>query len=280
MRTIDKKTITNAVARLIVEASEKLTPDVIRALKKAERAEKKPRAKRVLAAILENARVARRERVPICQDTGLAVIFCELGNEVRIKGGTLEEAIQEGIRKGSRIGHLRQSVVHHPIKRKNTGTNSPGVVHIKTVRGNRLRLSVILKGFGCENKSGVHMLNPTAGVEGIKKVVLDFVKKAGPDACPPFTIGVGIGGTMEKASLLAKEALLEPIGKRDRNPILAKLERELLGEINKLGIGPLGFGGKTTALDVKLEAYPTHIAGLPVAVNISCHAHRHASATL
>jgi fumarate hydratase subunit alpha len=225
--------------------------------------------------LLKNADIARSEDVPMCQDTGFAVVFVELGQDVHIEGGALEDAINEGVRRGYTEGYLRKSIVGHPLERVNTGDNTPAVIHLKLVPGNKMKITVAPKGGGSENMSGIKMLKPAEGVEGVKKFVLDTVKAAGPNPCPPIIVGVGIGGTFEKCALLAKEALLRPVGTPSHRPEIARLERELLDEINSTGIGPQGLGGRFTALAVHIEIYPVHIASLPVAVNINCHASRH-----
>lgn len=231
--------------------------------------------KEILQQLIKNAEIAHEEKVPMCQDTGYAVIFMEVGQDVRIEGGDLYEAINEGVRKGYTEGYLRKSIVGHPLERKNTGDNTPAVIHTKIVPGDNLRIIVAPKGGGSENMSAIKMLRPADGVEGVKKFVIDTVKAAGPNPCPPVVVGVGIGGTFEKAALLAKEALLRELGEKSKYPDIAKLEEELLKEINKLGIGPQGLGGRTTALAVHVEIYAAHIASLPVAVNLNCHAARH-----
>ncbi|OPY59598.1 MAG: L(+)-tartrate dehydratase subunit alpha [Pelotomaculum sp. PtaU1.Bin035] len=244
-------------------------------LQKAYEQEISPNGKEIIRQLLMNAGIAREERVPMCQDTGCAVVFVDLGQDVRIVGGDFYEAINEGVRKGYKEGYLRKSIVSHPLERKNTGDNTPAVIHTKIVPGENLRITVAPKGGGSENMSAVKMLKPSEGVEGVKKFVLEVVKAAGPDPCPPVVVGVGIGGTFEKAALLAKEALLRDLGEKSKHPDIAKLEEEILTEVNKLGIGPQGLGGRTTALAVHIEIFAAHIASLPVAVNINCHAARH-----
>lgn len=231
--------------------------------------------KEIFQILIKNAEIARDEQVPMCQDTGYAVLFVELGQDVRIEGGDFYEALNEGVRKGYTEGYLRKSIVSHPLERKNTGDNTPAVIHTKIVPGENLRIVVAPKGGGSENMSAIKMLKPADGVEGVKKFVIETVKNAGPNPCPPMVVGVGIGGTFEKAAMLAKEALLRELGEKSKYPDIAKLEEELLEEVNKLGIGPQGLGGKMTALGLNIEIYAAHIASLPVAVNINCHAARH-----
>ncbi len=271
MREILANTIIEAVSKGVIEACCNLPSQVERALQEAKRRETFPLARKTLEILLENATLARKEKIPICQDTGLAVIFVELGEEVRVKG--LEEAINEGVRQGYQKGYLRKSVAD-VISRKNTGTNTPSVIHIRLVKGDKLKLTILPKGCGSENMSRLKMLPPAAGLDGIKQFILETVSRAGPNPCPPIIVGVGLGGSFEKAALLAKEALCRPLGTHSLQPEIAALERELLEAINRLGIGPLGFGGITTALAVHVESFPTHIASLPVAVNIQCHAAR------
>jgi len=279
MRVINSEEIKKVVSRLSIEANTRLRPDVLNALKKAYKAESKVAARQILKDLIENARIALKERLPICQDTGMAVVFCRLGQDVRIKG-SFSRAVSDGVKDGYKKGFLRKSVVLDPLKRKNTGTNTPPILHTEIVKGNKLTISVLPKGFGSENKSQLKMFNPTAETKDIKSFILKAIKDAGPDACPPFVVGIGIGGTLDKAAELSKIALLRPIGKHNPKRHLASLEKELLKEINKLGIGPMGFGGKTTALGVNICEFPTHIAGMPVVVNISCHATRSATAVI
>ena len=271
MREIAPERIIEAVAHGVIEACCDLPQEVEEALRRARKEEPSPLARETLDILLKNAALARRERLPICQDTGVAVVFVELGEEVRVKG--LEEAINEGVRQGYEKGYLRKSVAD-VLTRKNTGTNTPAIVHVKLVPGDCLRLTLLPKGCGSENMSRLAMLPPAAGLSGVKDFVLKAVAEAGPNPCPPITVGVGLGGTFEKAALLAKEALCRPLGTPSPRPEVAALEAELLEAINRLGIGPLGFGGRSTALAVHVETFPTHIASLPVAVNIQCHAAR------
>ena len=262
------------------EANFNLGEDVMEAFKKGYEQEVSATGKEVLQILIKNAEIAREEQAPMCQDTGYAVVFLELGQDVHIEGGDLYEAITEGVRKGYTEGYLRKSIVGHPLERKNTGDNTPPVIHTKIVPGENLRIIVAPKGGGSENMSAIKMLKPADGVEGVKNFILETAKNAGPNPCPPIVVGVGIGGTMEKAALLAKEALLRELGVKSKYPDIAKLEEELLVKINNLGIGPQGLGGRTFALAVNIEIYAAHIASLPVAVNINCHAARHKEITL
>ena len=280
MRQLSTDTITAEVARLCIEANYNLGEDVIEALRKAVKQEESPLGKEILQQLLENAEIARREQMPLCQDTGFADVFLEVGQEVKIAGGNLTEAITEGIRKGYKEGYLRKSIVSDPLCRVNTGDNTPAVIHTEIVPGDRLKVSVLPKGAGSENMSGLAMLRPADGVEGIKRFILDSVEKAGGNPCPPLIVGVGLGGTAEKTLYLAKKSLLRPVGSSHPNPRICQLERELLEEINATGIGPLGLGGRITALAVHIESYACHIASLPVAVNLQCHAARYKEAIL
>ncbi|WP_346355978.1 fumarate hydratase [Azotosporobacter soli] len=281
MRTIEVEKVTEAIAKMCVDACYYLTPDVYDALVAAKSTEESPLGKELLTRLVENADIAREEQMPICQDCGMAVVFLEIGQDVHFTGGNLEDAVNAGVAKGYTEGYLRKSVVSEPLfNRKNTGNNTPAVVHLSIVPGDKVKIKMTPKGFGSENKSALKMLVPADGLEGVKKVVLDTVKTAGSNPCPPMVIGVGIGGTMEKASLLAKKALMRPVNKHNANPDYAKLEEELLTMVNKSGLGPQGLGGTTTAIGLNVEYYATHIAGLPVAVNISCHATRHAEVEL
>ncbi len=280
MRKIEAKEITEAVARLCLKANFNLRPDVVLALKEALGKEDSPRAKDIIRTLLKNASISKKEGLPLCQDTGMVTVFLKIGQGVRIVGGDLREAVNEGVRRAYREGYLRKSVVDDPLIRKNTRDNTPAVIHPEIVPGDKLKVTVLPKGFGAENISALAMLKPSEGKEGVKKFVMDTVRRHGANGCPPLIIGIGLGGTMEKAALLAKEAILRPLGSHHRKRHIAILEKELLREINKLGIGPQGLGGETTVLGVKVEVYPTHIAGLPVAVNISCHALRQASTVL
>lgn len=279
MRSIDSKVIEDTVARLCIEANLRLPPDVINAIERAEKAEPWDGAKRILSLLGDNVRIASEKTLPVCQDTGMACVFVELGQDVHIEGD-FEQAVNNGVRRGYGEGYLRKSVVCDPLRRVNTGDNTPALVTVKLTRGDKMRITVMPKGFGSENMSALKMLKPADGVEGVKSFVLDTVEKAGANPCPPIIVGVGIGGSFDKAACLAKHALLRPVNEPNPDEYYAALERELLDKINALGIGPQGFGGKTTALAVLIEAMPTHVAGLPVAVNISCHAMRRASASL
>lgn len=279
MRNIDAKVIEDTVARLCIEANLRLPPDVINAIERAEKAEPWDGAKRILSLLGDNVRIASEKTLPVCQDTGMACVFVELGQDVHIEGD-FEQAVNNGVRRGYGEGYLRKSVVCDPLCRVNTGDNTPALVTVKLTRGDKMRITVMPKGFGSENMSALKMLKPADGVEGVKSFVLDTVEKAGANPCPPIIVGVGIGGSFDKAACLAKHALLRPVNEPKPDEYYAALERELLDKINALGIGPQGFGGKTTALAVLIEAMPTHVAGLPVAVNISCHATRRASASL
>lgn len=279
MRNIDAKVIEDTVARLCIEANLRLPPDVINAIERAEKAEPWDGAKRILSLLGDNVRIASEKTLPVCQDTGMACVFVELGQDVHIEGD-FEQAVNNGVRRGYGEGYLRKSVVCDPLRRVNTGDNTPALVTVKLTRGDKMRITVMPKGFGSENMSALKMLKPADGVEGVKSFVLDTVEKAGANPCPPIIVGVGIGGSFDKAACLAKHALLRPVDEPNPDEYYAALERELLEKINALGIGPQGFGGKTTALAVLIEEMPTHVAGLPVAVNISCHATRRASASL
>ncbi|HHV79416.1 MAG TPA: fumarate hydratase [Firmicutes bacterium] len=277
MREIAVDQITEAVKRLCLLANYRLGEDVIQKLESAEREEKSPLGKKVLQQIIENDEIAARDEVPICQDTGMAVIFVELGQDVHVVGGDFTRAIDEGVRRAYVEGYLRKSVVSDPLfNRKNTGDNTPSIIHTSIVPGDRLKISVLPKGFGSENMSALKMLKPSDGVDGLKDFVLETIVKAGPNPCPPVIVGVGVGGTMEKAAELAKRATCRRLGEPNPDPRYARLESELLEAINRTGIGPAGLGGTVTALAVHVEYYPTHIAGLPVAVNVLCHAARHA----
>ena len=279
MRNIDAKLIEDTVARLCIEANLRLPDDVVSAIECAEIEEPWDGAKRILSLLGDNVRIAEEKMLPACQDTGMACVFLELGQDVHIDGD-LEEAVNNGVRRGYGEGYLRKSVVCDPLRRINTGDNTPALLSVKLVPGESLRITVMPKGFGSENMSALKMLKPADGVEGVKRFVLETVEKAGANPCPPIIVGVGIGGNFDKAAYLAKHALLRPLDKPNRDEYYAALEKELLDKINALGIGPQGFGGKTTALAVLIESMPTHVAGLPVAVNISCHATRRKSASL
>jgi fumarate hydratase subunit alpha len=280
MREIQASEITAAVAGLCTEANYDLDEDVYLALQRGADTEETQVAREILGQLVENADIAHAERVPMCQDTGFAVVFVELGQDVHVSGGLLTDAINAGVGKGYTEGNLRKSIVRHPLNRVNTGDNTPAVIHLVIVPGEHLRIVLAPKGGGSENMSAVGMLKPSDGVEGVKDFVLETVKRAGPNPCPPIIVGVGIGGTMEKAAILSKKALLRTIGEHSSNPDDASLESEILREINETGIGPAGLGGRTTALAVNIESFPCHIASLPVAVTIQCHAARHKEVTL
>lgn len=274
MRTIDTETIIKTVSEMCIEASHFLTPDMKEALDKAKENEISPLGKQVLDQLSENLRIAGEDMIPICQDTGMAVIFAEVGSDVHVEG-SLTDAINEGVRRGYVDGYLRKSVVGDPLLRVNTGDNTPAVIHYDIVPGDKLKLTLAPKGFGSENMSKIFMLKPADGEEGVKNAILSAVKDAGPNACPPMVVGVGIGGTFEKCALLAKKALTREVNKRSDIEWVRNMEEELLDRINRSGIGPGGLGGSTTALAVNINTYPTHIAGLPVAVNICCYVNRH-----
>lgn len=275
MRTIKTDEIIENVKEMCIEANHYLTPDMEEALKAAAQSEKAPLGKQILGQLKENLEIAAEEMIPICQDTGMAVLFVEIGQEVHIEGRSLTEALQEGVRRGYTEGFLRKSVVKDPLIRENTKDNTPAVIHYDLVEGDGMKITVAPKGFGSENMSRIFMLKPADGEEGVKEAILTAVKDAGPNACPPMVVGVGIGGTFEKCALLAKKALTRPVNERSHIPYVKAMEEELLARINQTGIGPGGLGGSTTALAVNINTYPTHIAGLPVAVNICCHVNRH-----
>lgn len=281
MRQIHYSEVIEVVARLCQETNFYLPEDVLNSLRKARSEEKSPLGRIVLAQILENARIAAEEKVPICQDCGTAIVFLELGEELELTGGNLNlyAAIEEGVRRGYKEGYLRKSICH-PFTRENTGDNTPAVIYTDIVPGNKLKIIFCPKGGGSENMSAIKMLSPSEGIEGVKKFVIETVKSAGANPCPPIVVGVGIGGTFERVALLAKKALLRPFGSQNTDSELAVLEDELLEEINYLGIGPAGLGGSTTALSVHIEMLPCHIASLPVAININCHAARHKEVTI
>ena len=281
MRELNVDVITNTVEKLCIESNNFLPRDVKKALEDAALKEESPIGRDTLLDILKNAEIAERNQVPICQDTGLAVVFIELGQDLRLVGGDFYEAINEGVRRGYKNGYLRKSAVNDPfLVRKNTGDNTPAIIHTTIVKGDKLKIVFAPKGGGSENMSALRMLTPSEGVKGIKRFVIDTVDKAGSNPCPPVIVGVGIGGTVEMTALIAKKALLRTVGEHNPNPEVAKLENELLEEINNLGIGPQGFGGRITALAVNIETFPAHLASMPVAVNIQCHAARHKEAVL
>jgi len=278
-REIPATTIADTVARLFQQANTRLPDDVLAALRKARDEETSPAGRDALDQIIRNAEVAAQDCIAMCQDTGVPVIFLDIGQQAHIVGD-IQQAVNDGVREGTRQAYLRPSVVADPLNRVNTGDNTPAILHLQIVPGDRVRIAVLPKGAGAENKSAVKMLTPADGIEGVKKFVVETVSAAGPDACPPFAVGIGLGGNLERCALLTKRALLRPVGQPNAESHLAQLERELLEEINALGIGPSGFGGSTTALAVHVEAAPCHIASLPVAVNIQCHAARHAEAVI
>lgn len=275
MREIHISKIIDTVKELCIEANYYLSNDIKKALCNAKENETWPLAENILDQIILNSDIAKNENMPICQDTGMACIFVEIGQDVHIVGGLLDDAINEGVRRGYEEGFLRKSVVKDPINRINTKDNTPAIIYHNIVSGDKIKITVAPKGFGSENMSRIKMLKPSDGLQGVKEFIIETVRLAGPNPCPPIVIGVGIGGTFDKAAYLAKKALIRPLDKRNEDKFYSDLEEELLDTINKLGIGPQGFGGKTTALGLNIETYPTHIAGLPVAVNINCHATRH-----
>jgi fumarate hydratase subunit alpha len=280
MRDIDISIVIESVKNMCMNANYYLNQDIKQAMQQGLQSEQSPIGKEILDKLLLNAGLAADKKVAICQDTGMAVVFVTIGQEVHITGGGLSDAINEGVRRGYKEGCLRKSVVSDPIERINTGDNTPAVIHYEIVPGDKLKIELAPKGFGSENMSALKMLKPSDGIEGVKDFILETVDKAGPNPCPPIVVGVGIGGTMEKASILAKHALLRPADIRSGIEYVRSLEQEMLKRINELGIGPAGLGGTITALAVNIETYPTHIAGLPIAVNISCHVTRHAEITL
>jgi fumarate hydratase subunit alpha len=280
LREIEASVITQAVSDLCIEANTRLPEEHLGALRRALDAEESPLGREVIGELLENARVARERCVAFCQDTGYAVFFVELGSEVRLAGGEIGDAIDEGVRRGYDEGFLRKSIVRSPIDRTNTGDNTPAIVYYDIVPGDALKLTLLVKGAGCDNMSSLKMLTPAEGPEAMKRFVVETIERAGPNASPPMTVGVGIGGPFERAALLAKKALTRPSGEPNPDPRLAELEKELLEAINATGIGPAGYGGTVTALAVHVESFPTHIAAFPVAVNLDCHSHRTSSVAL
>lgn len=275
MRTIQVSEVTQNIKEMCIEANHFLTKDMEKALKNACEQEEAPLGKQILCQLQENLAIAGEDMIPICQDTGMAVIFMEIGQDVHFEGGSLENAIHEGVRKGYVEGFLRKSVVKDPIIRENTKDNTPAIIHYEIVPGDKVKITVAPKGFGSENMSRIFMLKPADGIEGVKNAILTAVKDAGPNACPPMVVGVGIGGTFEKCALMAKKALTRAVDQHSDIPYVKEMEEELLAKINETGIGPGGLGGSTTAMAVNINTYPTHIAGLPVAVNICCHVNRH-----
>lgn len=280
MKKIDVKYIRDAVAEMCIEANTVLTDDILKEMEVALAREESPSAIAILETMIENFEVAEKKEIPICQDTGMAVIFVTMGQDLQIAGGSLEDAIQDGVEKGYREGYLRKSVVDDPFIRNNTNTNTPAIIHYKVVPGDDLHLKVMPKGFGSENTSAMKMLKPSDGIKGVEEFVLETVEKGAPNACAPIIVGVGVGGTFEKAALLAKEALSRPIGVRNARQHIQGLEEILIERCNNLGIGPMGLGGINTVLSVNVDVFPTHIAGLPVAVNICCYVNRHVERTL
>lgn len=280
MRTIHVGEITKNIKEMCIEANYFLSQDMDTAMKHAVSTEKAPLGRQILSQLQENLQIAGKDMIPICQDTGMAVVFLEIGQEVHLEGGLLEDAVNEGVRQGYKEGYRRKSVVKDPLERENTKDNTPAVIHYEIVEGDAVVITVAPKGFGSENMSRIFMLKPADGIEGVKQAILTAVKDAGPNACPPMVIGVGIGGTFEKCALMAKKALTRKTGSHSETPYVKEMEEELLQKINGLGIGPGGLGGTVTALAVHVETYPTHIAGLPVAVNICCHVNRHVTRVL
>lgn len=275
MRTIQVQQITEQIKEMCIQVNHYLSEDMKEALRNAQASEKSPLGCQILSQLQENLKIAGEDMIPICQDTGMAVVFLKVGQDVHLEGGSIEDAVNEGVRQGYTEGYLRKSVVKDPLIRENTKDNTPAVIHYEIVPGDKVTITVAPKGFGSENMSRVFMLKPADGIEGVKNAVLTAVKDAGPNACPPMVVGVGIGGTFEKCALMAKQALMRPVGSHSDIPYVKEMEDELLSRINGLGIGPGGLGGTTTALAVNVNTYPTHIAGLPVAVNICCHVNRH-----
>jgi fumarate hydratase subunit alpha len=280
MREIHVSAITDAVKKLCIEANLELEPDMLRAFDRALQHERSPAGKQVLQILKDNAQMAQTRRIPYCQDTGFVVCFVELGQDVHVAGGGLGVAIDEGVRQGYKEGYLRASIVRSPFDRVNTGDNTPAVIHVDVVPGATLRIQVMAKGGGCENRSKYKMLTPAEGTAGVKEWIIECVRTAGPDACPPLILGVGVGGTFEKSAILSKKALFRELGSPNPDPQLDALEKELLDRANRLGIGPQGYGGDTTAFGIHILTYPCHITSLPVAVTIECHAHRHKEVTL
>lgn len=280
MRTIEVRVLTQNIKEMCIEANHFLSEDMKCAMTRAAKEEKAPLGRQILEQLEENAKIAGSDMIPICQDTGMAVVFVELGQDVHLEGGVLEDAVNEGVRQGYIEGYLRKSVVRDPIYRENTKDNTPAVIYYEIVPGDAVKITVAPKGFGSENMSRIFMLKPADGIEGVKNVILTAVKDAGPNACPPMVVGVGIGGTFEKCALMAKKALTRSLEEKSSIPYVRELEYEMLQKINALGIGPGGLGGSTTALAVNINTYPTHIAGLPVAINICCHVNRHVTRVL
>ena len=280
MRTITTDTIIQNIKEMCIEANYSLTSDVKDKLYQAAEEENSPLGRQILSQLKENLQIAKDDEIPICQDTGMACVFLEIGQDVHITDGDLTEAVNEGVRRGYTNGYLRKSVVKDPVRRGNTGDNTPAMLYTEIVPGEHIRITVGPKGFGSENMSAIRMFKPSAGIEGIKDFILETVETAGPNPCPPMVVGVGIGGTFDKAALLAKKALMRPVDTQNPDPYYADLEKEMLEKINQLGIGPQGFGGRTTAIGLNIETMPTHIAGMPCAINISCHVTRHKTEVL
>ena len=280
MRTLNVEEISKNIKEMCIEANHFLSKDMDIAMKNAVSTEKSPLGKKILSQLQDNLKIAGKDMIPICQDTGMAVVFLEIGQDVHLTGGDLAEAIDEGVRRGYDKGYLRKSVVKDPVRRGNTGDNTPAMLYTEIVPGDKIKVTVGPKGFGSENMSMIRMFKPSAGLQGIKDFILEVVETAGPNPCPPMVVGVGIGGTFDKCALLAKKALMRPLNTENPDPYYADLEKEMLEKINKLGIGPQGFGGKTTAIGLNIETMPTHIAGMPCAVNINCHVTRHKTEVL
>lgn len=280
VRSVNVELLTDNIKEMCIQANHYLAPDMDRAMKNACERETKPLAKQILGQLLENLDIAGKDMIPICQDTGMAVVFLKVGQDVHFEGGSVEDAVNEGVRQGYAEGYLRKSVVGDPLLRVNTKDNTPAIIHYEIVPGDQVEITVAPKGFGSENMSKICMLKPADGVEGVKEAIVNAVKEAGPNACPPVVVGVGIGGTFEKAAILAKKALTREIGEHSELPHVKELEEELLAKINEIGLGPAGLGGDTTALAVNINTYATHIAGLPVAINICCHVNRHIVRTI
>lgn len=280
VRSVNVELLTENIKEMCIQANHFLAPDMDKAMRAAHERETKPLAKQILRQLLENLDIAGEDMIPICQDTGMAVVFLKVGQDVHFEGGSVEDAVNEGVRQGYQGGYLRKSVVGDPILRVNTKDNTPAIIHYEIVPGDQVEITVAPKGFGSENMSKICMLKPADGVEGVKEAIVNAVKEAGPNACPPVVVGVGIGGTFEKAAILAKKALTREIGVHSELPHVKELEEELLAKINEIGLGPAGLGGDTTALAVNINTYATHIAGLPVAINICCHVNRHIARTI
>ena len=280
VRSVNVELLTQNIKEMCIQANHYLAPDMDKAMRDAHEKETKPLAKQILGQLLENLEIAGEDMIPICQDTGMAVVFLKIGQDVHFEGGSVEDAVNEGVRQGYQEGYLRKSVVGDPLLRVNTKDNTPAIIHYELVPGDRVEILVAPKGFGSENMSKIHMLKPADGVEGVKEAIVNTVREAGPNACPPVVVGVGIGGTFEKAAILAKKALTRETGTHSELPHIKELEEELLAKINEIGLGPAGLGGDTTALAVNINTYATHIAGLPVAVNICCHVNRHIARTI